>query len=532
MKLSEINQKMQENKWFIAAILFFIIWKFFLIGILWEDRHIPPEPDDSYNYLTQIASIAECTSKSCSSTNITLQNSSGFNYLTYRIFFGILGKILHVSIQEIYHFSFYFGIILLTLIFVPFLKSFSQNKDLISWSIFFLSFYHGFGETHGFFWIVPSFFFVIFFFLLTLFLLRDDIQFRYWSLFILTFFYTFLHPMSVFSILILPFYLLFYSFFTWTFPLAAWKKASLIVILVFSFSLTAHHILPNNAPTQKVYSLTHVAQEARSNLELDSSILSPTTGSFSLLHPIVLEKIQTLNHTYFRWLLPHWFFIFPLVITLLVLVFKKNIKLLSLYFASLTFFIIATLLNQFGYRSAIILWPLTYLIFAFSSWHLLQTFYQSKNWYFKKIFFWFFIASIGCFFFINSIFAIIFNEYFSTRNNYHIESSLIKYILTEIPEDKIIMASRELIIAEMFNSPDLRKRVVSYHPEADFIIITITDKIPQKKPNKIFHLIQSITKKSGKELSLPYSSTTPYTAPSGYVYDREFGMFTIYKKLP
>lgn len=541
MKWEVYKEYVRKEKWLLAAILFFIVWKFFLISVLWQDRTIPPEPDDSYNYLTQIASIAECTIEGCSSTNITLQNSSGFNYLTYRVFFGAIGNITNLPIQTVYYLSFYFGIIFLISILIPFLKSFSQNRLLIAWSIFFLSFYHGFGETHGFFWVVPSFYFVVFFFVLALLIMRDEIQLPILALFALTLLYTFIHPMSVFAALIFPLYLIFFSFFTWSFPLLARKKTFFIIVLVFSFSLTAHHLLPNNAPTQQAYSVKNAVQGVKSTIIPSSPPLAiekttnsshfPSTVSLPL-YLIIHEKIIALNHAYFRWLLPHWFFIFPLVITLLVLVFKKNIKLLSLYFASLTFFIIATIFNQFGYRSAIILWPLTYLTFAFSSWYLLQILRQSPRWYFKKLFFWFFTFALGCFFFINSIFAIVFNENFSTRSNYYIESSLIKYILTEIPEDKIIMASRELIIAEMFNSSDLRKRVVSYHPEADFIIITITDKIPQKEPSKLFHLIQSIAKKAGKEFSPPHSSATSYTVPSGYVYDREFGMFTIYKKLP
>jgi hypothetical protein len=185
MKWEVYKEYVHKEKWFLAAILFFIVWKFFLISVLWQDRTIPPEPDDSYNYLTQIASIAECTIEGCSSTNITLQNSSGFNYLTYRVFFGAIGNITNLPIQTVYYLSFYFGIIFLISILIPFLKSFSQNRLLIAWSIFFLSFYHGFGETHGFFWVVPSFYFVVFFFVLALLIMRDEIQLPILALFAL-----------------------------------------------------------------------------------------------------------------------------------------------------------------------------------------------------------------------------------------------------------------------------------------------------------------------------------------------------------
>ncbi len=543
MKWGKFKEYIYKEKWLVAAILFFIVWKFFLIGILWQDRSIPPEPDDSYNYITQIASIAECTTEGCFSTNITLQNSSGFNYLTYRVFFGIIGNISNLPIQTVYHLGFYLGILFLVSTLVPLLKSFTKNKSLIAWSIFFLSFYHGFGETHGFFWVVPSFYFVVFFFLLALFIMRDELRLPTWAIFGLTFLYTFVHPMSVFTILIIPLYLAFFSFFTWSLPYLAWKKTILTTILVFSFSLTAHHLLPNNAPTQQAYSIKHAVGEVKSLIKKNSqysSDLSTPERTVDLprfqpnispsLHSIVNEKITNLNHAYFRWLLPHWLFIFPLLITFFILAFRKNIKLLSLYFASFLFFIVATIFNEFGYRSAIILWPITFLLFAFSSWHLIQILRQSTNWQFKKLFFWFFTLILGGFFFLNGIYAIVFNENFNARNNYKIEQGLIDYLINEIPREKTIMVSREMLITEMFTSAQLRERVSSYVPEPDILVITNIEHIPKKEPSFLYQTINTVLQSKDKLSTHP--SISPYNIPSNYQYDREFGMFTVYKKLP
>jgi len=104
-----------------SVIMFFILWKFFLIHILWQDRSFPPEPDDSYNYISQIAAIADCKGfHFCSYPGVSMGDSTGFVYLSYRLFFGWLAKITQLSSQTIYHFGFYLGTLFLAFTLYPF----------------------------------------------------------------------------------------------------------------------------------------------------------------------------------------------------------------------------------------------------------------------------------------------------------------------------------------------------------------------------------------------------------------------------
>src|SRR3989304_1694939 len=114
-----------------------------------------------------------------------LSSRTGCVYLSYRLFFGWLAKITQLSSQTIYHFGFYLGTLFLAFTLYPFIKIFSNNKNLIAWSIFFLSLYHGLGETHGFFWVVPSFFSVLLFLILATYTVRNEVKLKAWLILLL-----------------------------------------------------------------------------------------------------------------------------------------------------------------------------------------------------------------------------------------------------------------------------------------------------------------------------------------------------------
>ena len=157
----------KKNKLLILVALFFIIWKFFLVYTLWHGRVIAPEPDDSFVYIAHINSVIKCPSLLFCESPYSLHRFAGWEHLSYRLFFGSLGKLFHWTGSQTYHYSFYIGIVLLLPTLIYFIKKLTKNNQPLSALIlFFLALYNGNGSYHGFFWIVPSFFSVLLFFLI------------------------------------------------------------------------------------------------------------------------------------------------------------------------------------------------------------------------------------------------------------------------------------------------------------------------------------------------------------------------------
>ncbi len=560
MNTQKLIQYMEENKWLIGAILFFILWKFFLIHILWQDRLIPPEPDDSYNYIAQITSIADCeVFHPCSSTTISIRDDSGFTYLSYRLFFGLLAKITHLSPQTIYHISFYVGTLLLALILYPFISIFTKNKPLIAWSIFVLSFYHGLGETHGFFWVVPSFFSVLLFFVLAIYLLREEIAIKAWLVFLLTVLFTFSHPTSIFLVFIFPLYLFILFLLTKKTTPILWKRAVSVILLTVFLTILPNHLLPrpDNTSDQNAYSLRATVTRAHSIItkltskketgEQKTSHSSETQSTLasnhsSQNHSTVAQnsqqesfswsqKIAMLHNTYFRFVWFHPVCMLPWLLCLFVLLWKRTFEILAFFIASLLFFMVATLFNPFGYRSVIILWPLTYILLAFSSWHLISMVREHTAANTRKILLGILCALLLAFFAINATFAFIFNENMSRRNNYLIEPALVEYVVHKIPLNQTVMVPLELALAEMWSLPVLRTRITTYAVQPDYIILTDLTKIPAEKRSLLFQTVERVAEKFGISMRQD-RPTVPYTKPSGYTFEESFGMFDIYKKLP
>lgn len=539
MKPTRLIEKAKENRWLILAILFFIVWKFFLIHTLWHDRALPPEPDDSYNYITQIVSIAQCSDEYCP-TAISLQNSSGFVYLFYRLPFGLLAKITHLSSEAIYHLSFYIGTILLAFFLPFFLRTFSTNKKVVAWSVFFLSFYHGFGETHGFYWVVPSFFLILLFLLLLTFIIQEKKEVNYWLLGGITLVYTFSHPISIFLISVLPLYLIFLNFFTQRISIISWKRTSFVISILLFASFVSHHSLINKAPNEDSYSFQAVIDKAQSSLNNPSShevaqikkesrFTFITTSSVFSKHYIFFEKkINTLSRVYFHWLFPSWIFIIPFLMVFFILIYKQQLELIALYLASFFFFIITTTLDPLGYRTGILLWLITYILFAFSSWYGFEIIQEKTKGVFKKIFLGIYLLLISIFLSLNAILAFLFNENINVRNDYPIPPELIQHI-EALPSEEKITFSKEFVVAEMWNISSVRERSVHINTKPNYVITTNYSYL-KEKPHSVFSSrIWHIAAKLGYSQS--YSNIqAPSLPPLNYHLDKDFGVFSLYKR--
>ena len=543
MKQKIFIEQVKENKWLIGAVVFFILWKFFLIHILWQDRSFPPEPDDSYNYISQIAAIADCKGfHFCSYPGVSMGDSTGFVYLSYRLFFGWLAKITQLSSQTIYHFGFYLGTLFLAFTLYPFIKIFSNNKNLIAWSIFFLSLYHGLGETHGFFWVVPSFFSVLLFLILATYTVRNEVKLKAWLILLLAVLYAFSHPMSIFLIFIVPLYLLIFSLFTHKIDHTAWKKMLFVLSITLFSSLLSGYFSPKSAYDIKetLIQAQTVTQTAIGNLETkkNGGVQGPPKPSqdkqpIEKKKTFFSQKIDTLRNVYFRFVFPHWLFIPPFLLCFLVLAHKRQFKILSFYSASFIFFILTTFLNPLGYRSAIIVWPITYILFAFVSWYLIEIICDTAKGWIRNIFLGIIFLLLLLFFSVNAVFALVFNENINVHNSYSIKSepALTGYLLNEILSKQTVTLPLELMLAEPSIISSLRSRIVPYTAKPDYIIMTDLTKIPREKERSpLFKMVKKTAEKFGFFMQPEKTTVTRYNLPEGYTFEKEFGIFDVYKK--
>lgn len=246
------------------------------------------------------------------------------------------------------------------------------------------------------------------------------------------------------------------------------------------------------------------------------------------------QKIDTLKNVYFRWIFPHWIFIVPFLLCFFILIYKRQFEILSFYSASFIFFILATFLNPLGYRSAIIVWPITYILFAFASWHFIEIVYDKTKGWKRNAFLGIIFLLLFLFFLLNAVFAFVFNENINVRNNYSIESgpAVTEYLLNEIPAKQTITLPLELITAGLGTMPSIKNRLVLYTAKPDYIVMTDLTKTPREKERSLFYkTIKKMAEKFGFFMQSEKIVSTRYIQPEGYALEKEFGIFDVYKKI-
>lgn len=539
MTTEDIRKTAKEYRWAIAASLFFIVWKFFLIGILWDGRTIPPEPDDSFQYIADIASVTEChTGFFCPYPGVSMTDASGFTYLTYKMFLGAIGIMTGLSPDTVFRTGFYIGTILLTFLFLPFLKSFTDNRKLIAWSILFLAFYHGTGETHGFFWVVPSFCSMLLFFMLFLFVTGRFTGFGYRLAAVVAIAFVFSHPISVYLVFMLPIYIGILSILSRELQTNGIKKTIFLIAIVI-LSATGQSLYLKHFWQINSYGLGASLSNAQTTVsELYSETSTAKTTPNAVTYDITdnedadlfTNKLETLKAVYFRYVIPHWSAAFLLVGVLLLLIAKRQYRLVSFYVSSLIFFVIATFLNTFGFRSAIILWPVTFIVYAFGSWYILIFAIHLPSPFLKRVMTASVVLAVIIFFGINTALALIFNTNLNLRHKYDIDPRFSEYLRDNMKQDDKV--SLNVILVRTPGGADLylNRKVTSPSERPTFITV-----IDESLLNSTENESSPIRSSSGIIADLlgitihPTSALLPTPVPRGYSLEQQFGVVKIYR---
>jgi hypothetical protein len=538
MKIFEfLNQAKKysiKNKWLLTASLFFILWKFFLITVLWHNRIIPPEPDDSYTYIGFIKSVKDCPQILCNYPYLSMTNYIGFTYLSYRIFFGVLAQIFGIDPQTIFQISFYLGTIAAIPVLTMFLKNFTQNQKLLAFSIFCLTLYNGSGSYHGFFWVVPSFFSLLLFFILFSIIFKNVKQWKLLIILILPIF-IFLHPVSLYSLALFAIYYFIYFIFTKKLDLVSLKKITftffitLIIYLPFSYYLHYHSTYKTN-PLGIETVVTKIASSQ------PQDITDNETEKFSIFlklpfltgNTFPLKSLHIMKQAYYDWLFPHWLGFIPFFLVLFVLFYYKKYKLLSFYFATIIFSLISSL-HIHGYRSLIFTWPATFILYGFGFWYLFifinDKIKQHSLSTIAKI-----ALSFGFFVFIsiNLVYSLFWNQLTNQRYNHDLMKDELSAYLMENTTKKDSIAYKSKTLHSLSLNTDLLNRHTGHRKYSKYYLIIDDAYYNFKENNNSFFNIASKLLNIERKQKIRSKRQIDM---SRYELEKEFGLIKIYRNL-
>lgn len=337
--------------------------------MIWENRFLPPEPDDSFSYVSGIKIIGDNGSYFSNLEYImSSDNNDHLIYLPWKTFLLITSLIGDFQYVDVYHANFFFGLLIFPIILLSFLKTIDKSTLFLIVSFAFLLLYNGAGEYHGFFWVVPSFYSLLATLLLLSVLfdknkLFGDEKIQYVLICIFTFWVVWSHPLGKFS-----FFALSFSFFIFFIFENAFKKPNLSnffvrkgLILVFSgliiiFSLEIFPYWVGFSPS-RYYSFAGVVET-------------------SLVASNALNIFQKLYLDYFTFNSPN---LILLLVGLFGLSISKKHSLLSLFGSFFIFSFFACLFSPIGYRFLVYLWPITFIVFSYGLYYLIKTLFNYLN---------------------------------------------------------------------------------------------------------------------------------------------------------
>ncbi len=449
---------------------------------MWHDRILPPEPDDSLVYSGHIYSVARCPYLLCNYPSISLRNETGFLYLSYRLFWGIISKVLQLNPITTYELSFYVGTVMLIPVLILFLQTMFNSRRLTAVGLLALALFYGHGGYHGFFWVVPSFYALMLFFLI-LSLCLSSSKYTPWLIGLIMPAYIFMHPTSVYFLAILPIFWLTYVIFSnrWHFTLLRNASIALLLgaVIFSSVKLVFHH-------TPSPYSI-----DAAITMQNLSSQLS--WKNLNVSHPdIELSPLQTILPSlsrffddYVNWIFPHWLGLIPFLVFIALFVAKRNYKFLAL-FTTVVVFVLASSIHPYGYRALILIWPLTFILYGlgiFYLWEYTHSLRFRSHLIKRMLQVGIAVFALG-FISANLVFSIVYADFENKKNNIAISPDYSSQILAitspdepVAPMDKILMSyslNTELISYPQM-SPNGQSKYYSFYTNQEPEKLTALD---------------------------------------------------------
>ncbi|MDQ1284103.1 MAG: Chitinase family 18 [Patescibacteria group bacterium] len=417
----------RDNKLIILVSSIFIGWKFFLVSVFFNNEFSRSE--ESLIYIGHIDSVNRCSYiVFCDQFLQSFKTYYGFALLSYRVLFGAIGHLLNMNSSNVFHLSFYIGILMLLPALIFFLKNIETDKRLIAFLLFFLTLYNG-GGSHGFWWVAPDFFASLIAFIAYAIILGD---YKHWKMILAILmpvgFY--FHTIFVYLMSTIVIFYFFYSFSTKNIHVVMLKKIVFSILILLIFYIPTSYYLGGNPYGPETFVLkSNIVNSGIQSLEKNispapsenSSSQSKSERRYSARH--LFPGFNKIKERYFDYIFFEYnpFFIMIFAGVILILFHYKQYKILSMYFAALVF-TLASSLNQHADRALPFIWPITFLLYGYGVWFAFQLSeeYLKEN---RKI-----KIAFNTFLYSGMVIFIVINIIYSYGVNQNIEFNPAKFL--------------------------------------------------------------------------------------------------------
>lgn len=349
----------------ILAILFFISFRFYTISAAWDGRITPVEPDDSIDYIAKIRVIGEPGQFFHNLNDIWSSNKNDhLTFLPWSTILAITGQLNNNLFAQVYQLNFYFGILVLVFAILYITRTLENNKYFLALTLFFLAFYNGSGEYHGFFWVVPTFYSVIFTFLLLALLFDKNnngltANARYVLIFITSLLLLLSHPLGEFSFIAVALSFLLYFAFV--------RIGSRLNSLNIRLGLSKDFFILIVSGLIVIFLVSFLPYYIGI-----SSYTYPVGTQIVNLQPNAYESFKSLYLNNFAFNTFNFSLIF---IGLFAAILAKKFSIISIFSG---FFFVALLSANFenGQRFLVYLWPISFIVFSYGFFFLIKKAYE------------------------------------------------------------------------------------------------------------------------------------------------------------
>jgi hypothetical protein len=169
---------------------------------------------------------------------------------------------------------------------------------------------------------------------------------------------------------VLIFFFLLKNLFTKKIDVLLMRKIVFLIIITIIFYVPTALYLKDSIYGGNTYGVESLIKNSGRNAlpEEIAPIPIPKTNRGTVFN---LEKIlpgfKQISTDYIDWVFPHFLALIPFITTILLLIYYKQILMLSIFFSA-AMFTLTSSINIFAIRSLILLWPITYLFYAYGIW--------------------------------------------------------------------------------------------------------------------------------------------------------------------
>lgn len=355
-----------RRSWLVGlAAVCFLAAQLWMSWAVWQRAgNTPPEPDDSFSYITGIQLIADYGTLLPNLPGLPRDQmlDTGMAHVTYNLALGLAARATACSAECVYHASFFVGkaVLLVALMFLFSRTSLTAEEQ--AGALVVLGMYAGDPATHGLYWVVPSFW------LLTAFIVMSGLFLSEWPRpavglavgFVAGVLFSGIHPLSLWATLVLGLFAFlaalrsgWRAFIRKRWGLLGGFAGGVATMVTATLLLTSW--LGVQRPAQSV------SAQLAGLFTRSATPLAPA-GTLWERVDAVLPSAWLIWTTYVRFLIAQPYLI--VVAWVCVVLWRRRQSHLPLLWAAVVLGVLASALHPFGSRTVVFAWSLTYPLLA------------------------------------------------------------------------------------------------------------------------------------------------------------------------